>query len=277
MDSYINHTNAEYMKKAFTFAEIVCRKILSDINEKDVPALLLLGKLYEKKNDYDNARKSYSLAANICFNGVISLINSYENEIRELLNSKYSHYSNDITYLSNKIKYVNSELDSMYYYWISKLTDEIESATAEKKDEIEQHLIIIKTKFARHEKDRKNYEKAYNILESVDAKGNEAYRVYSELGLLHQTSGTKYKKNNYYNPEKAIVMFEKALSLTKDLAESNDTKRIKKSILMPMANTFYSIGNHTKARSICEEVLSLDKNERNAIRLINTLNKRKAA
>ena len=253
------------------FAQKICKKIIKEINSQDIPSMLFIGQIYEECENYNSARAYYSKAATECdcFNGAISLINSYENEIRNLLDRKFQ-YGEDV---GDKIAAFNKRIDELYNEWQNKLQNKCNDVANEQdKKDAEVQYVTLMTKYARHEKDRKDYESAYDILVKIPENLSESYRIYFEMGLLFQTSGTKYKSNKYYNPQKAVGMFKKAYRIVMDETVGEENKKVIKSILIPLANTLYTMKNYIEALNVCHKVLEIDKREKNAYKLIDKIN-----
>ena len=79
-------------------------------------------------------------------------------------------------------------------------------------------------------------------------------------------------KNDYYSLEKAIEFFEKAENAI-NAGEKTDNygPKSKKSVLVPLANTYFQAGKYEEAGSVCDRVLRIDDMEQRAIDLKNRI------
>lgn len=260
----------------YDFAVSICKKILDDIAPNDIPAVLMLGHLAEGYEMYETARSYYAKAANDfdSFNAAMSLINSYENEIKDLLQQKYNEKSRNADFYGERIREANSELSKLYQTWENKLHTKYQNCDSQKAAE---EFTSILAKHARYEKNRKNFNESYAILTRAFNLLPESYRIYSEFGLLYQTPGTKYRSNKYYNPENAVKMFLKSLELIQIQIDEKDIKRVKKSVLVPLANTYFMLKKYDEAMEVCNSVLSIDSHENNALKLLRMIHETKFA
>lgn len=259
------------------FAVSICKKILDDIAPNDIPAVLMLGQLAEEYDMFETARSYYEKAANDfdSFNAAMSLINSYENEIKVILQQKYNDKIGNADFYEERIKEINTELSKLYHTWENKLHTKYQSH--EHSQKVTEEFTSILTKHARYEKNRKNFREAYDILTRAFNLLPESYRIYSEFGLLYQTPGTQYRSNKFYDPEKAVEMFLRALELLQDEIGEKDMKKVKKSVLIPLANTYFMSKKYDEAMKVCNSVLSLDSHESNALKLMRTIRETKSA
>lgn len=248
-------------------AVAVCEKILREIDGADVPAKLFLGKIYESRNQFEKARIYYAdmLTTNSFFSGVTSTINACEKEIRYLLDAKYRNLP-EVSALSQRIPKINEYLEDFYEHWESDLLWRINTCQSDEKDKLTDQYVTLVTKHARHEKDRREYRLAYEMLLRLSDNVAESFRIPLELGLLYQTRGSNSRQNEYHDSHKAIAKFSEALTLLESKG-SGDVTHAQKSILIPMANTYFSMGDWDKALDICERVLRLDPYEKNAMKL----------
>ena len=74
--------------------------------------------------------------------------------------------------------------------------------------------------------------------------------------------------NPYYNTGKAIAAFIKA-DESINAVGLNCTVNVKsrKSILMPLANTYFNTGRYNDAITVCDRILDIDSNEQRAVKL----------
>ena len=136
-------------------------------------------------------------------------------------------------------------------------------------DQYKREYVALMTGFARFERSRRNYAKAFDILERIPEDYPDIYRVYAEQAMIYQ----KPYQNCYYSLEKSIEAFRKAEKMIDDMDSSSYISvKGRKSILMPLANTYFKSGRYNEAKKVCDSVLGIDKNEQRAINLKNLIN-----
>lgn len=75
-------------------------------------------------------------------------------------------------------------------------------------------------------------------------------------------------KNRYYSLDKAVDTFKKAYSVIPEgSSNTSGSRKSRKSILMPLANTYFQMGRYDDASDVCDSVLLIDAKERRAIEL----------
>jgi len=65
--------------------------------------------------------------------------------------------------------------------------------------------------------------------------------------------------------------------LLQDEIGEKDMKKVKKSVLIPLANTYFMSKKYDEAMKVCNSVLSLDSHESNALKLMRTIREKKSA
>lgn len=261
---------------ACKYAGALYRRILTSIDENDIPTSLLLGELYVNDGRFDEARPLFNhvicCGGDSSFSGITALLSSYQKEIKSVLKLRKGEGSRNIA-CSARLKSLNAEVTKLYRRYESGILSQIMTAK-ETNPKLEANYVSLISLHARFEKNRGNYCESYALLESVPTTYSNYYRIFTELGLLCQAPGNQYKPNTYYDPNKAIEMFKAAYDLLcKTLEDPNDPCHagVKKSILIPMANTFFMIGNYNDARMTCSLVLTIDHGEIRAHELLKRI------
>ena len=244
------------------FSLAVYLHILEDINPKDIPSCLALGRIFQKRAEYDAAREWFKKVTETDepFNGVTALLACYEDETKEILSNRKNRHSYDPNF-SEKIKYLNDCQCDIYEKWCRAAEERIKDS-AEVTEQQKREYVSLMTGYARFERNRGNYRKAFCLLDRVPKTYPDAFRVYVEKAMLYQF---KPYKNNYYSLDKAIDFFKKAEAAIEESGTAN--AKSKKSILMPLANTYFQLGRYQEAESVCDSVLLIDGNEQRAITL----------
>ena len=247
------------------FYEAVCHHILEEINSEDIPSWLALGRSAQRKKKYTEARRWFSkiIETNEPFNGITALLACYEDETKELLSRDRNKAVLDPKRME-KVRELNDCQNAIYEHWrtiMEKNIDNDDKVSIQYKKE----YVSLLTGYARFERNRGNYEKAFNLLENIPNTFPDMYRVYTEEAMLYQF---KPGRNHYYSADKAIETFQKAYTVICD-ENINDASSVKskKSILMPLANTYFRTGRYNEAVRVCDSVLRIDNNEQRAIKL----------
>ncbi len=243
--------------------ELVCRHILDNINPKDIPSCLSLGRAAQKRKEYAEARMWFTrvMETETPFNGLTSLLACYEAETKELLSENRRIVAYDTTVME-KVRELNEQQAAIYDKWSNIIKGYIESGD-ELAEQYRKEYVSLLTGYSRFERNRGNYKKAYELLEKIPRTFPDMHRVYKEEAMLYQF---KPYKNRYYSLDKAIETFQKAYvtACGESDAEETDIKG-KKSILMPLANTYFQSGRYDEADEICDRVLKIDRKEQKAI------------
>lgn len=251
------------------FSESVYLHILEDINPEDVPSCLALGRMCQKNAEYDEARQWFGKILNTedPFNGITALLACYEEETKAVLTEGKNRYSND-SKREEKVRMLNESQCSVYDKWC-RITEERINGSDEVTEQCKREYVSLMTGYARFERNRGDFDKAFELLRKIPRTYPDIYRVYTEEAMIYQF---KPYKNHYYSLEKAIEAFrmaEKAISCSD--AKGTSGAKSKKSILMPLANTYYQSGRYVEAASVCDNVLKIDVNEQRAINLKNKI------
>ena len=246
----------------------VYKKILSEIDNADIPACLRLGNLLQEKGDFAGARGFFRRvckqdAAGI--NGVTALLTAYQKEIKALFNER--HYAEDVREIDEKIRSINVEMEKLFRSNETKLLNRIMVATGETCEALEKDYIALIAKHARYEKDRGNYETAYHLLLDVPETYQNYHRIVAELGLFYQTTGNRRMVNVRADIDKAIEMLKRAYSMLDDKASDYE----RKSILIPLANSYFNKRDFDSAKAVCSLILKLDRNEVKAKALLDQM------
>lgn len=246
------------------FTENVYLHILNGINSSDSPSILALGHLAKRRNDYQTAKQWYSrlLESDNYFNGLTALLSCYAEETKCLLNEQKT-FKGPMAVWRKKLDSLNDCQCRLYTKWCGILENKINAGNASESEK--QEYVQLIAGFARFEKNRNNYDKAYGLLEKIPDFFPEIHRIYAEKAMLFQ-----YKpfRNHYYNLEKAVESFYTADRLILECENSlNNNAKARKSILIPLANACFQLGRYDEALKACDTVLKLDSKEYNAIKL----------
>ena len=243
-------------RNLFCFMENFYKYLLEKFPE-DRPSLLALGKAYEGMKEYADARQCYlnymDQAVIPYNNGLSSLLASYENEVKDLLKDR----EGDRTEKRQRIRKLDGFMKSAYEYWEKEIREAAESGDEDRRRE----FISFITHYARFETYQNRFEHAYELLSSIPDDYPDLFRVYGELGMLYQLKG-RYKENIYYDLDKAIESFCRAEEIFMSVGiRQRNSKTGEKSILMPLANTYYQSGRKAEALEVCNKILLLDSRE----------------
>lgn len=251
----------------------ICNWILEHINAQDAPSLLLLGQIYQKQNNFLEARFYYEQVienSRSKFNGITALADCYEAEI-SVIKKERQHQID----CSAKIREINNHLEEIYRESIEELKQSINNSN-ENDIAIRRTYVSLVCKYARWSKSAGRYSGCAEILAQIDIGLPEYHRVLLEKGLLYQHKG--HGRNPYYNLENAKECF--VMAEQKVLEECLDKKEeiiALKSVLVPLANTFFFQKEYTLAQEICDRVLTLDPLERNALKLEQKIAEKKVS
>lgn len=267
--SVYNYEGTEVKNNIDNFSEAVYRHILDTINPRDIPSCLALGRAAQKRGEYKQAREWFCriIEEKDGFNGLTALLACYEEETkRELKNAKSNHVSDYDPW--EKVRELNKCQCAAYEEWLVKM-DTIINTSAEISVQYKKDYVALVTGFARFERNRGNYDKAFELLQRIPESFPDIYRVYSEEAMLYQF---KPYKNPYYDLNKAIMVFIEA-DESIDAGEPHCTVNAKsrKSILMPLANAYFKLGRYNDAVTVCDRVLMIDSNEQRAADLKNRI------
>lgn len=243
-----------------SFSEAFYLHILDTIDPRDIPSCLAIGRIAQRKREYARAREWFCrvIDEKDGFNGLTALLACYEEETkRELKKAKSSH-------AWEKVQELNKCQCAVYEEWLMKM-DAVINASEEISAQYKKDYVALVTGFSRFERNRGNYGKAYELLRKIPDSFPDIYRVYTEEAMLYQF---KPYINPYYNTGKAIATFIKA-DESINAVEPNSTVNVKsrKSILMPLANTYFNTGRYNDAVTVCDRVLDIDSNEQRAVKL----------
>lgn len=244
--------------------------ILDKFDPNDIPAYMMKGQLLRVKGDYRMAEKCFKrvMQQENGFNGLISLLDCYIEEQMLLWDGVRTTEPNDD--LKKRLKALRKKTRQMF---VDK-EYELRTYLMGHGDDVEAkvHYMTLITKYARWERNMKNYQTCDQMLQSVPEDYPEYYRILTEMGLLHQFRGSKSMPNPYYNVDRAIELFEKADQLLEKQQElTNDVACARKSVLIPLANSYVMIGRIDEARRACMRTLDIDPNENKAKDLLHKL------
>ena len=247
----------------------LCDYVLEKFNDKDIPALMMKGQLAQLRGRYAVAEESFMriMVQKEGFNGMMALIDCYNEEQCKLLGKLGADKTNGevrerVYELRRKIRSICEDNERLI-----KSRIEIEGS-----EELKTQYTILSAKHARWARNDKDYQASLRIIREVPEDYPEYYRIVIEQAFLYQYKGTNRRPNPFYDLNKAIEYLVKADELCEvQKHESNDLKRARKSVLMPLANTYYIMGRIDEAREICEQVLSIDSREKRAKELLEKM------
>ena len=264
-----NHSS--YLPLIREDCKAVYRKIFSEIAENDTASCVLLGNIYMEESKYTEARDAFrhAIHADGGIKAKTALLSSYERELKTLISKKKNATDPDrIRAYKNRIREINAELETLYCCFES---DAARGCGNSDKHRLE--LVTIATRHARFEKDRANYDACCRILQQIPSDYPKYYRVIQEYGLLYQATGREYAPNRYYDPQRAIEM----LLFAYNGLDPDEKSYTKKSILHPLANTYFSISNYSEASYICNLILQIDPKDKKALNLLSRIEQKNAA
>lgn len=250
------------------FSIAVYTRILKDINDNDVPSILALGRIFQRRGEFDTARGWFEEAIETeePFNGVTAILACYECETKAVLSRIKSANRNDFR-LREKVQKLNECQHTIYEKWCGIITENINNSD-EDVEQRKREYVVLMTGYARFERSRGDYEKALELLYRIPRTFPEIYRAYTEEAMIYQI---KSYKNNFYSLENAIEMFKRAEDVLLYEGTPKSTAKSQKSILMPMANAYFQLGLLDEAKSICEKILKIDAKEFRAVNLKNKI------
>lgn len=248
----------------------ICKWILEKIDERDAPSLLFLGKIYKKMKYYKEAQACFNKVLDIAdshFNGVTALAECYSAEIVEI-NNKMKRGC-DIKALQVEVTQLNTQLQKLYQQNIEILSRSLNGEESINENTQKSYVSLI-CKYARWLKAMGRYEECLDVLNRIDVDCPEYHRVFLEKGFLYQNYGRGY--NHHYDLEKAEYCFVEAEKLLEtEIIDNNEKQKIQKSILVPLANTYFYQKRYSTAYEVCEKVLKLDSRDTNALKLIDRI------
>lgn len=257
--SDLNTSDKAVMKKLDVFSEAVYHHIIEHIHNDDVPSLLALGKIAQRRGEYPVARSWFRKISDpdAMLNAVTSIIASYEEEIRKLLPKMKRGKKLDMS-IMDQVKSLSEAECALYDKWLAITKERLEQADEPSEKDKADYATII-AGYAKFERNRGDFDKSMSLIEMVPADYPEYYRVLKEEALLYQC---KRCHNPYCNLERAAETFSKAYDA---LLETNAASVLtQKCILMPLANTYFQMGAYEEAMQVANKILKLDKNEKNA-------------
>ena len=263
MQHYYKKPDEEKMRKVEELSIAVYQHIINEIDSNDIASYLALGKIYQNNKEYHKARELFEKITETeePFNGITALIASYQIEIKNLLKAGRI---NDEARL--KVNELNDVQDAIFKKWIGKMKQDIDSDVTT--EQFKRNYVALVTRYARFLKSIGNYEEAADLLSQIPETYPCIYRVYTEQAMLYQ----KPYNNPYYDVGKAIETFKKAnIAISDETMGKGELIRSKKSVLMPLANVYFTVGLFDEAIEICNHILEIDRNEINAINLKNKI------
>ena len=252
-------------KNMENFAIALYKHILQEINALDHPSCLALGRIFQKRGEYEIAKFYFEkiIETDKPFYGITSILVCFGEEIKAI-QSEEKKRSSSMSELKEKTKSIEEKQYEIYEKWSDIMEERIQNSP-EVSDKYKKDYVALLTGYARFERNRRNYSKAFMLLKKVPENFPDIYRVYTEEAMIYQF---KSYSNPFYNIEKAIETFKKAeLSMNECEARNALTTKNKKYILMPLANSYFLCGRYEEADAVCDRVLQLDKREQRAIDL----------
>lgn len=252
-------------KNMENFAIALYKHILQEINASDHPSCLALGRIFQKRGEYETAKFYFEkiIETDTPFYGITSILACFGEEIKAI-QSEEKERPSSMPELKEKAKSIEEKQYEIYEKW-SGIMEERMQNSPEVSDKYKKDYVALLTGYARFEKNRGNYIRAMELLRKIPENFPDIYRVYTEEAMIYQF---KSYSNPFYNIEKAIETFRKAESAMNEVeARYALTTKNKKYILMPLANSYFLCGRYEEADAVCDRVLQLDKKEQRAIAL----------
>ena len=252
-------------KNMENFAIALYEHILQEINTSDHPSCLALGRIFQKRGEYETAKFYFEkiIETDTPFYGITSILACFGEEIKAI-QSEEKKRSSSMPELKEKAKSIEEKQYEIYEKWSGIMEERIQNSP-EISDNYKKDYVALLTGYARFEKNRGNYIRAMELLRKIPENFPDIYRVYTEEAMIYQF---KSYSNPFYNIEKAIETFKKAESSMNECeAREALTTKNKKYILMPLANSYFLCGRYEEADAVCDRVLQLDKREQRAIDL----------
>ena len=256
----------DWMKShAERFGKALYQHILEEINPEDVPSGLALGRYFQGRGEYDMARSYFEkvVETGTAFNGITSVLACYEEEIKSLL-AQSKQKTITLEGLKEQVNDIRNKQYEIYETWSGKMEEQLQNASVVT-EQYKREYVALLSGYARFEKNRGNYSQAFALLQKVPEDFPDIYRIYTEEAMLYQF---KSYSNPFYNLEKAIETFKKAETYIKEnKGFSALNAKSTKTILMPLANSYFQLGRYKEADEVCDQVLRIDKKEHRAIAL----------
>ena len=266
LSTSIYREGEEWMKShAERFGKALYQHILEEINPDDVPSGLALGRYFQKRGEYDMARSYFEkvVETGTAFNGITSMLACYEEEIKALL-AQSKQKTITLEGLKEQVNDIRNKQYEIYETWSGRMEEQLQNASVVT-EQYKREYVALLSGYARFEKNRGNYSKAFVLLQKVPEDFPDIYRIYTEEAMLYQF---KSYSNPFYNLDKAIEAFKKAETYIKEnQGFSALNAKSKKTILMPLANSYFQLGRYNEADEVCDQVLRIDKKEYRAIAL----------
>lgn len=197
------------------------------------------------------------------FNGITSMLACYEEEIKALL-AQSKQKTITLERLKEQVNDIRNKQYEIYETWSGRMEEQLQNASVVT-EQYKREYVTLLSGYARFEKNRGNYSKAFALLQKVPEDFPDIYRIYTEEAMLYQF---KSYSNPFYNLDKAIGTFKKAETYIKEKQGfSALNAKSKKTILMPLANSYFQLGRYKEADEVCDQVLRIDKKEYRAIAL----------
>lgn len=197
------------------------------------------------------------------FNGITSMLACYEEEIKALL-AQSKQKTITLEGLKEQVNDIRNKQYEIYETWSGRMEEQLQNASVVT-EQYKREYVALLSGYARFEKNRGNYSKAFVLLQKVPEDFPDIYRIYTEEAMLYQF---KSYSNPFYNLDKAIEAFKKAETYIKEnQGFSALNAKSKKTILMPLANSYFQLGRYNEADEVCDQVLRIDKKEYRAIAL----------
>lgn len=260
--------DAEAVKNSERFSAAVYNYILEHIDPADIPSLLFLGRLAQKRGAYDEAREWFMRITETeePFNGITAWLACSEEETKRILSDGGRSYKSSYQ-LREKVRILNDGQYAIYEKWCAVMKERI-TGGGSVSEQYKREYVSLVTGYARFERKRGNCEKAFELLERIPDGYPNMYRVYTEEAMLYQF---RPYKNRFYSLERAIESFKKAYAAIEGENGRTVCAKSRKSILMPLANSYFQSGRYDEAESVCDKVLKIDHREQRAINLKNQI------
>ena len=164
--------------------EDIWHHILDNVNSKDIPSCLLLGKAVQKRRNYEEARKWFTkvIETEEPFNGVTSILACYEAETKETIaDIKKRKGAKNVSF--EKVHELNVQQTAIYEKWSGIMEGHINS-NEEVTEQYKREYISLISGYARFSRNIGDYKASFELLQRVPDTFPDFYRIYTEEAML---------------------------------------------------------------------------------------------
>jgi hypothetical protein len=176
--------NMVVIKNIDKLNEDIWHHILDNVNSKDIPSCLLLGKAVQKRRNYEEARKWFTkvIETEEPFNGVTSILACYEAETKETIaDIKKRKGAKNVSF--EKVHELNVQQTAIYEKWSGIMEGHINS-NEEVTEQYKREYISLISGYARFSRNIGDYKASFELLQRVPDTFPDFYRIYTEEAML---------------------------------------------------------------------------------------------